>query len=254
MQRSPRRFIAKSSYDLETMLPMKRTTRYILWPAVMLTTLGCATAPIRYTLDRQPLRPTPLPYVMVVDVFTDARPTEERVRARPSLWSGSAADLYTSDADFRPNVAQHITEMLAQHLQQAGLFARVEVQELGDAPERDPQVIEQLRQHQVDLLMTARLTHFLGHQSGSSYVPAMLFGALGVLADAMSNPRTVSGYVEYADLKIVDVPQKNILWQGTINQRFERKETFYKGPIVYVLEALKATNADLATRLDKHLR
>jgi len=109
-----------------------------------------------------------------------------------------------------------------------------------------------LAQEGVDIVMTAQLAHFTGFQSGTN--PAgMMFGALGVLTEAIANKKSVKGQVEYRDLRIIDIKQQRVLWTGNIGHQFERQEVFYNGHVAYALEALKDANGKVAIKLNELL-
>ena len=141
------------------------------------------------------------------------------------------------------------------HLDKTNLFKSVKSKDIGEFSIENGKLIDGLINEGYDILILADLYHFYGYQSGkaSSNTAAFLFGAAGVLVEAMANKKIVGGRAALGDLKIVDLKNKKILWEGDLNYDFERKDTFYNGAQSYAIEALKQVNDKLAIQINEVL-
>jgi hypothetical protein len=182
---------------------------------------GCATA-ISYRLPASAaMRRTPLPYRVIVGVFPDERPERERISPVGTRgFRAIRADRSTSDKQFKPDVPRQIAMALAVHLQQSKLVGTAIVQDVEDGLEQQPDRLHALAQERVDLVITGRLAHFAGYRD--------------------------RGRVEYRDVKLIDVADHGVLWQGTISHAVERTGWFSGGSVAHVLEALREANQQLA--------
>ncbi|UCD15016.1 MAG: hypothetical protein JSV34_04645 [Candidatus Omnitrophota bacterium] len=215
---------------------MSKFKMFIFMFMVLILT-GCAST-IRYAFNKGLyVSDKPLPYKVVVDVFEDIRPSEER----DGTMYKHGVSLYTRDRSFKADIDKQISQMLVEHLEKAKVFNEVRVRDVNDNLEVDIEEMEKLEQEGIDFVITGNLEHFYGFQSGVSGV-AYAFGALGVLTEAIVNPKRVGGNVEYSDIKIIDVAKKEVLWRGNVKHDFEKKDVFYDGPVAYVLRALKEVN------------
>ncbi|MDD4910204.1 MAG: energy transducer TonB [Candidatus Omnitrophica bacterium] len=169
-------------------------------------------------------------YKVLVDVFEDARPAGER-----SGTGNRKGFIYTNDKMFRDNVDVQISKMLAEHLRKARVFTSVEFRDINleDAA--------MLNKDGVELVIDGDIRHFYGFQKGAAGA-SVLFGMVGVLAEAMANPKTVGADVEYGNIRVIDVAGRRILWEGNVRHSFEDKDVFYDGPAAYAVRALKEAN------------
>lgn len=185
---------------------------------------GCATA-ISYRLPASAaMRQTPLPYRIVVGVFPDDRPERERIPpAGARGFRAIRVDRSTSDTQFKPDVPRQIATALAAHLQQSKLVGTATAQDVEDGLEHQPDRMHTFAEERVDLVITGRLAHFAGYRD--------------------------RGRVEYRDVKLIDVADHRVLWQGTISHTFERRGWLSGGPVAHALEALRGANQQLAETL-----
>ncbi len=203
------------------------------------TLSGCAT-PVKYGINKDLYRDNkPSQHKVLVDVFNDKRPLSERELSV----NQDNKFLWTIDKNFTPDVALQASQMLAEHLRATNLFQDVKLEDIADNFIVDEKSTTLITQGGIDIVVVGDLSHFYGFQSqGAEMIAGVLFGAVGVLTDAMLNPRQVGGCVEYDNVKIIYLPQKRILWEGKIAYDFNEKDTFYDGPPVYALRAFKEAN------------
>ena len=234
-----------------------RTYRYLGLLGMLIVLNGCATTTVRYTLKETPVQTAPLPYHVVVGVFTDERPQEERVEQKPPKNTSPRSEaFYTSDKNFKSNIPYQIATAMADHLRQTNLVQKVTVNVDTDIDAK-PEVLDQLAREGVDLVITGHLVHFTGYVSGftpGGTVAERMGGALGVLSETIAHPKTVGGLVEYQNLKIIDMTQGLAVWKGDVSHRFERQETWWKTPTHYALEALGEANAKMVEQLEQTLQ
>lgn len=210
---------------------------------------GCA-ANIKYAFDKDLYKKDePMNYAVIVDVFKDNRPSEER----DGNFRKKEGYLSTGNKDFKPEVEKQISGMLVEHLKSARIFKHIELKDVPDNLDLDIDTMQQLQQEGVDLAILGNLEHFYGYQSGSAG-GAVMFGLVGVLTEAMINPKTVGANVEYSNVKIVDLKNKKILWQGDIEYNFEDRVTFYDSPVIYALRGLKKLNDKFCLKLTYNIK
>jgi curli biogenesis system outer membrane secretion channel CsgG len=229
---------------------MESTWKLIVF--VIFTTFfmyGCASS-VNYKLDSKLYKGTPTQKVLLVNVFKDVRPESEHQGEAGVL----AGQINTGDKNFKPHVGGQVSQMLVKHLTSTGMFRKVLLEEVPSDLDTNIEEMTKLSDRGVDLAITGQLKHFYGYQSGSAGAAGALFGAMGVLTEAIANPKTVRGGAEYTDVKIIDVKNQHVLWQGNIQHDFEQKITFYDGPVAYALKGLKETNDKFTHRLDQVLQ
>ncbi|MBF0593404.1 MAG: hypothetical protein HQL22_00395 [Candidatus Omnitrophica bacterium] len=213
----------------------------------MLSLVGCASlAPVKYSLGGDLYKGSSSGKVLLVSVLKDTRPEAEHTGQK----SGNMP-LYTGDGDFKPDVALQISQQLADHLKSSGLFNTVILQRVND--DLDTEAMQKLSDQGIDYVLVGNINHFFGYQSAVNGAGSF-FGALGVTIEAMANPKTAQARSEYTDLKMIDLKQHKILWQGDVEYSFEKKVTFYDGAIAYSLQGLKEVNNKLARQLDEALK
>lgn len=214
-----------------------RPYKIIIAILLVLSLSGCA-ASVRYAFDDKLYRrDEPMRYNVLVDVFEDMRPAVER-----SETSKKEGLIYTNDKMFRGNVDVQISQMLVEHLRKARMFTAVELRDINSED------TAMLSKAGVDLVIDGDIRHFYGFQSGAAGA-AVLFGLVGVLTEALVNPKTVGGNVEYGNVKVIDVASGTVLWEGNARHSFKDKDTFYDGPVAYALRALKEVNNELTQEL-----
>ena len=140
--------------------------------------------------------------------------------------------------------------MLVKHLDKSKLFKKVELKDVSDGLLENSSMLDDLAKEGVNWVIMGDITHFYGFQSstGSENV-AVLFGVIGVLTEAIANPKTVGGHITYS-IKVIDVNKKEVVWQGEVDYSFKEKDKFYDGPVCYALRALKAANNKLTEKLE----
>ena len=215
--------------------------RYFIVSLLLLScvSFGCASS-VSYKFDKDMhKREKPLNYSAIVDVFEDTRPRTESA----GYLDGKKDHAITSDNLFKPDIVRQVSDMLVKHLKEANVFKSVEVQNVDNELEKNSVAMNQLRSKGFDLVIIANLGHFYGYQSSmTSSGVSVLFGVVGVLAESMANPKVVGAKVEYADVKIIDLNKQKVVWRGNFDHSFEERDTFYDGPVVYALRALKEVN------------
>jgi len=225
-----------------------RNSRILLLIVLAWFLSGCA-ASIKYPVDKNVYkREVPLNYRTVVDIFKDTRPVEE---SDGSLHKINGIEVTpTKNKDFKPSMDTQISLMLADHFNKANIFKITEVRDIDDNLDTNQQEMEKLKAEGIDLAILAKMKHFYGYQSFSAAAGiAPLFGLAGVLTEAIANPKTVGGKVEYGDVKVIDLGKQGILWQGNIEHSFDEKDVFYDGQIIYCLRALKEANNKFAKKM-----
>jgi hypothetical protein len=151
-------------------------------------------------------------------------------------------------------VDAQISQMLVEHFNKAKLFEGIQLLNVDNDLDTNNDEMEKLCTQGVDLVILGKLKHFYGYQSqGAMTAASVMFGALGVLTEAIANPKTVGGVVEYSDVKVVDVKNKKVLWEGTVTHGFEEEDVFYDGPNVYALRALQKANNQFVQDLNNVL-
>jgi|GEM_PF-4449680 len=217
-----------------------RILKLMFFGILIFSCAGCATS-IKYKVDKaQYKNAKPLDYTLAVDIVEDVRPAAEHDGT-----FYNTHDYYTTqDKRFKPGVGKQISQTLVDHFKAARAFTIIELRNVDNDLDKNPQEMELLRKEGVDLAVIGNLKHFYGFQSQSpaEVLAGVMFGAIGALTEMIANPRTVGGKVEYADVKIIDLDKKKILWQGSIEHEFREKDTFYDGQKAYALRALKETN------------
>jgi curli biogenesis system outer membrane secretion channel CsgG len=209
---------------------------------------GCATA-VKYSFDKNLYRRnTPMDYSVVVDVLEDTRPQAEHDGTVYNKKDFSC----TKDKGFKPYIDLQISQMLVAHLNEARLFNSVELRDIENNLHENSEEMEKLRQQDIDLAITGNIKHFYGFQSNPVAVGAV-FGLVGVLAEAMANPKTVGAEVEYGDIRVIDINENSVLWTGDIEYGFEKEDIFYDGPRAYVLQGLKSANEKAVYTLENIL-
>lgn len=209
---------------------------------------GCATT-IKYPFTKDLyVSPKPLVCNTIVDTFEDVRPEEEHNGTLK--FSNISSCTFTSDKDFKSCVNVQISEMMVEHFKKAQLFTNVELKDVNNDVGQNITEIEKLRTEGFDLVIFGKIKHFYGFQTGTgSASTAALFGLAGILVEALANPKTVGGNVEYGDIRIFDLNTKQILWQGDIGHEFKEKDAFYNGPVAYALQALREANNKLTQKV-----
>jgi TonB family protein len=212
---------------------------------------GCA-ANIKYAVDKKPEeKPVAHNYVVLIDIIDDERPPEEHTGKMTS----DTDYMYTKDKNFKAGIDAQISQMLAEHLAKSRIVRTVEVKNVDNDLDKNTAEMEALHNQGVDLVIIADLKHFYGYQNGAN--TAMMAGVLGGLVGAFTemivNPKNVGGNVEYCNIKIISLHNKEILWSGDINHKFQDKDVFYDGQVNYALQALKGANAKVIVKLDEVL-
>lgn len=206
---------------------------------------GCASN-IVYEVDKDMYASVKrMNYNVVIDVFEDKRPEEEH----SGIWmdkEGKEQKVfdYTADKNFNNNVAKQITEMLATHIKEANLFDKVELRDIDKQKD-----IETLNKEGRDIVIVGDLEHFYGFQNKSSSILGVLLGPISVAIE-MANKKNVGGYVSF-NIKVLDAKRNKVVWQGTIEDKFEEKDAFFKGPVAYALRSLKQANNRFIEVLEK---
>lgn len=206
---------------------------------------GCAGAPLKYSFKENIFKSEPpLTHNIAIGLFEDIRPQEEHdASLRPK-----SLNAYTDDKILPSNVNREVCSLLAEHLKESKLANSSEIKELSDDIDKNIGQMELLKKDGIDIIIIGKLKHFYGYQEA---LPDGIccFGALGVLVEASSNPKTVGGKVEYTSVKFIDVGKKRVLWEGNFEYSFEKEEKWYKGAPAYALVALKEINNKLAEKL-----
>lgn len=207
---------------------------------------GCA-ASVKYCLDKDVYRSdAPVNSRAVLYTFKDIRPDAEHSGTMdlPDI------HMYTKDQNFSPDIDKQISRMLVAHLDKAGIFQKIEFRDMPDDASLEA-AIRQLDQQGVDYVITGDIAHFYGYQSGSSGAAGSLFGALGVIAEAIANPKTVGGEAAYRNVKVVNVNNGATIDLGDVSYEFEDKVKMYETPVAYSLRALKGANNEFAKKLEE---
>lgn len=205
---------------------------------------GCAAA-INYGLHNVPVYSSS-DYNLVIDIFNDLRPQEEHLGTLnlPGILS------YTKDKKFKADIEAQISKMLAVHLRETKLFKKIEVQDIPDDLNQNITEMNILKNKGIDIAITGDIKHFYGFQSGTCRTPKILFGALSLLYKSLLlNFKTVGSEIEYGGVKIIDLNQKKILWQGDIRFAVKERDIFYEGTVSYALRGLKAANNKFSQKL-----
>lgn len=207
---------------------------------------GCATL-IKYPLDKETsVVDVPLSYKVAVDIFEDVRPAEERDGTLQKNTKNKI--LFTQDKNFKPDIEKQISQMLVDHLDKTKLFTSAKLMDISNDIAQSDQEMETLVQQDIDIAILGKINHFYGYMANPNST-AMLFGLVGVLAEMVANPKKVGAKVEYKDIKILDLKNKKILWEGKIEYDFEEEDTFYDAPATYALEGLKKANTKFIYKL-----
>ena len=156
--------------------------------------------------------------------------------------------LKTKDKDFKPGVDVQISQMLVKHLEHTQMFRKVILRDVKNNLAEDYSQMDALVNEGIDIAVVGDLGHFSGTQSGAAGVAGM-FGLVGMMTEAITNPKTVGGHVEYDNVKIIDLKNKFVLWEGDIEHTFEDRVTFYDGPVAYALRTLKEANNKFTEKL-----
>lgn len=210
---------------------------------------GCA-AQVKYQFDKDSfVSPEPKKYAAAVDVFQDNRPEREK---EGKLY-GKESYAVNNDKMFKKDIPRQVSQMLAEHLTKAKVFDKVQVEEIPDGLELKTEEMAGLKNKGYDLAVMGKLNHFYGYYSDqvSAATSAVLFGMVGMMVEAVSNPKTVGGKVEYGDVKIIDLAKGAVVWSGNVEHAFEKQEKFYDGPVGYVIKALKETNNKFSRQLSE---
>ncbi len=210
---------------------------------------GCA-AQVKYKFDKDMfVSPEPKHYAVVIDAFADNRPEREK----EGKFYGKDGYAVINDKMFKKDIPLQVSQMLAEHLTKAKVFDSVKVVNVSDDLEVKPEEMTQLKDAGYSLVVIGKLNCFYGYYSDevSASVSALLFGAVGAITEALMNPKTVGGKVEYGDVKIIDLVKGTVAWSGNVEHDFEKKEKFYDTPIGYVLKALKETNNNFSKQLSE---
>ena len=141
-------------------------------------------------------------YAVVIDVFQDNRSEREK----EGKVYGKDGYAINNDSMFKKDIPSQISQMLAEHLIKAKVFSKVEVMDVPDDLESRSDEMAKLKDKKYDLAVIGKLNHFYGYYSDEvSAGVSVMFGLVGVLTEAMMNPKTVGGKVEYGDVKIIIV-------------------------------------------------
>lgn len=223
-------------------------TRVFVVLSLFLFLTGCAST-IKYSFTNDLYkREMPMDYNVIVDVFEDIRTQDEH----DGIFQTNDKFMYTKDKDFKPDVNLQISKAIADHLTESKMFNAVKVEDVDNGLYQDIEAMEILKNRGVDLVITGDIKHFYGFLSGSAGTSVAL-GVLGVLAEAMANPKTVGANVEYDNIKIIDLNNKQVLWQGGLKHDFREKDTFYDSQVIYALRALKEVNNKFTKKIDNIL-
>ncbi|MGA9115809.1 MAG: hypothetical protein WB626_03445 [Bacteroidota bacterium] len=144
----------------------------------------CGGYVIRYHLDREEAHPSGTRHDLdvIVTLFSDLRPEQERSeKARERMGLGDAGD-YTHDAEFKGGVAEGISRMVARHLAFTGSFDTVRFRRMdpGDLTDRR---LDSLREAGVDAVLLGEVRHFCASYQTDAVdvlVPAFVFAAIAV--------------------------------------------------------------------------
>ncbi len=220
---------------------------FLLFNMVVLS--GCA-AQVKYNFDKDLFVSTASKnYAVVIDAFQDNRPDREK---EGKLY-GKDGYAISNDKMFKKDIPLQVSQMLAAHLTKAKVFNKVEVMDVPDDLESRLDEMAGLKDKKYDLAVIGKLNHFYGYYSDevSAMSSAILFGLVGAMVEAVANPKTVGGKVEYGDVKIVDLNKGVVVWSGNVEHDFEKQEKFYDGQVGYVLKALKETNNKFSKQLSE---
>jgi len=231
---------------------MKQIKLVLLVPFIFLT-CGCAT-PIKYNLGKGIYEgENPTNYTLAVDVFQDLRPSGESDGT--IVKDKGPTFVSTQDKNFTPDIDRQISGMLVEHLNKANIFKQVELRDVDNAIYSNSGLMSSLNAEGIDLVMLGNLSHFYGYMDmGASTIAAVAFGLVGALTEAIINHKTVGANVEYSDMKIIDLRNKQIIWEGNIGHEYEEKVVFYDSPVAYSLRGLREANNKFAEKLDDIMR
>ena len=168
----------------------------------------------------------PLNHKVMVDVFIDMRPNEEKDGSVRLI----GIDRYSRDSQFKIDMPLQVAKAVIRYFKVTGLFNSVKLytaEEKSDA----------------DIIITGKLTHLYGYLSSEYNIWS------GILLDSL---KTVGAKVEY-DIQIFD-KNDTLLWEGKIDGSFNRKVKFYEGVGNYARQGVKYANTNLAQKLKEILR
>lgn len=207
---------------------------------------GCA-AQIKYNFDKDLfVSQAPKDRSVVIDVFQDNRSEKEKI----GEVYGKSGYAVSEDKLFKKDVPLQISNMLAEHLTKAKVFNKAEVVDVSNDLELKSAEMIELRTKGYGLAVVGKLNHFYGYYSDEvSAAMSAMFGLVGVLTEAMVNPKKVGGKVEYGDVKIIDLGNGAVVWSGNVEHSFENEVKFYDSTVAYVLKALKETNDKFSKQL-----
>lgn len=223
----------------------------LLLPLLFLLS-GCATTSLNYHIDDTYSTDTHFNFKVAVNSFQDSRPEDEKLKDIGHERIG----FYTNDETFKNNAGGATSECLLNHLKQINIFSSIDTVDFPFDLETSPEQMKSLSDKGYDFAITANMVHCVGFQLSESSGGAE-FGALGILADAMANPRTVGAKVEYNPIKIIDLKNQRVIWCDSVEYNYEKKVTFYSGPNAYLIDGLKGANnkfiKELVTVLNKNI-
>ncbi|MBF0523405.1 MAG: hypothetical protein HQL24_10180 [Candidatus Omnitrophica bacterium] len=188
----------------------------------------------------------PKNYIVVADVFADNRPGSEK---EGKLY-GKDGYATSKDQMFKKDLPLQISQMFVDHLSKAKIFKKIDLLDISNDLDLKQEEMTSLKNKGYNLAIIGKINHFYGYQSDEAATAvAPLFGLVGVLTEAMINPKTVGAKVEYGDVKIIDLDNQKIVWSGNAGHDFEQQVKLYDGPVIYVLRALKETNNKFSRQL-----
>ena len=227
---------------------MKIHFQLFLILGLALSASGCATS-INYGFDSKMYkREKPHAMTALVDEFQDLRTQDEH----DGTFSATKDYLYTEDKQFNKNIGDQVTDTVVKHLRNAHLFNTVTKKDIPNFADGDIEAMQNIAKQGYDILVMGDLHHFYGYRSGkNAAMMGALFGLAGTLTEAVANKKTVGGRATLGDVKIVDLKNQKVLWQGNINYDFEKRDTFYSEPPGYAIEALKKVNEQLVQKIDE---
>lgn len=219
---------------------MKKILVLLLLPLVC----GCVTAPKYPTNELTYSSDVRLNYNIAINTFQDVRPDSERLKDIGHERIG----FYTNDKSFKSRLNELVPEKLSKELKKTRIFSEVNTVNFSYDIDQKPAEMQSLLDQGYDLVIMGTITHCVGYQLTESS-GGTAFGAMGVLFDAMSNPRIVGSHVEYNPLKIVDLRQQRVIFGEKINYSYETQDTFYKGPYSYAIKGIKGANQKVISTL-----
>lgn len=205
---------------------------------------------VNYDLDSKKIEKTPVSVSkkLAVIVFDDMRPDIERsAKARleniiedANFYTEDHAYLKNDDKKQKYDVSQQVSRMIAQHLNQRGLFLKTDFIDARSTEFLDKNKKELFEEY--DLVLTGKIKHYYGFckmigdikDDGAAVAlllgGGLLGGALGVVTEQgeyEALPKKIEGYTALTEIKLVDLKSGRILWSGEAVNRFKDTKSKY---------------------------